>query len=304
MHSYIAADSSEGIRLTANFQRFIIIFLIASIGTLINGLCIKCFHFNIQGVTGYVLGDKHEEVYSLISLGNSLLLSVRDPKSLGIRIIQITFFFFAAIIPVASLFVLLALFCIPMTLSKQRTVFIIAEITNAWSATEVFLLSILAALWQLSEFAKFIVGDKCDLLDKILKEYFTDELGENTFCFGIDAKVGWNSIFLIAAVIKCRIITTFLLKMAHQAIKERVQREGDVEKEYNFEVTIIDKLYRLPLSRFFIIETRSMVNSDQHNITFESDGRIYEQNAQTIATFDDLIDSRNEPLINAFNNSF
>ena len=215
---------------------------------------LESFSFEIKGLGGYLLGDESIKNYSLLSLGSSLPASVKDSSSFGIKIIQTTFFFFAAIMPIKSQIATLILFCCPMTLRVQRMFFALTEILSAWSATEVFLLSILTALWQLSQFATFMVGDKCDFIDKILREYFIDELDGNTFCFTITANAGWKSIFLVTPSIMGTFMIALLLRVAHQALDERM--DTDIEKvQINVEYTrIIDKLHNKSWGKYAVIE--------------------------------------------------
>lgn len=309
-HGFRVQQSPDELRMTTKFRRFIIGALFCTTVLLAVGISLKSFHFDIKGLTGHILGDKSVESYSLISLGTSLSASVENPNSFGIKIIQITFFFFAIVMPFGTLIILLVLFCIPMTVWAQRLTFIIAEIASAWSATEVFLLSVLTALWQLSQFAKFIVGDKCDLINQILKEYFVEELGEkDTFCFDIDARAGSKSIVLIFAVIMSTFMTTFLLRIAHQALDERMEQEGDIDGEEvldNENLTVMDRLYKSRWNGYFLTnnwhQDFTMAESQEESfilnlLTMRDRGSHLNQ-----TDTEEILFTFNERLINAVDN--
>jgi uncharacterized paraquat-inducible protein A len=51
---------------------------------------------------------------------------------------------------------------IPMRVHVQDKLFIVAEILNAWTTIDVFVVSILAVLLEIPTFASFIIGNKCD----------------------------------------------------------------------------------------------------------------------------------------------
>ena len=51
---------------------------------------------------------------------------------------------------------------------KLRTV---AEILYAWSALDVFVLSLIISILQIRQFAAFIIGDKCDAINPLLEQY-------------------------------------------------------------------------------------------------------------------------------------
>ncbi len=199
------------------------IFNMATIILLVIGATEKCFLFEFKGLSGLVLGNEREARYSLISLGTSLPLSVRDPSDLGIICIQWTYFFFALVMPFASIMTVNALFHIPMTLKNQNRVFIFAEICNAWSAIEVFLLSVLASMLELSQFAAFMVGHHCDFLKgSLLRDLFD----EDDTCFSVESRLVSGSACLCCAVIMQMLIMLISLRLCHQAIDERMERDG------------------------------------------------------------------------------
>ena len=44
-------------------------------------------------------------------------------------------------------------------------VFVIMEVSSAWNSLDVFIVSVIAALVEIRQFASFIVGDKCNFLN-------------------------------------------------------------------------------------------------------------------------------------------
>ena len=57
---------------------------------------------------------------------------------------------------------LLVLWVMPLTLKAQRKIFVLTEVTNAWSGLEVFVVSIIAALLEIETFAQFLVAPYCE----------------------------------------------------------------------------------------------------------------------------------------------
>ena len=188
----------------------------------------KCFIFTFKGAAGLVLGNDREAHYSLISLGVSLPMSVKDPSAIGIMSIQWTYIFFSLVMPFASIVIVNILFYVPMTLRGQNKVFVLAEICNAWSAIEVFLLSVFASMLELSQFAAFMVGDHCNFLKgSFMKDLFQEE----DTCFNVEAKLGYGSIILGCGVVMQCIIMSVSLGLCHQTIEERMHRSGLVQQE-------------------------------------------------------------------------
>ena len=213
----------------------------------------KSFTFEFQGLTGVILGDDRRTSYSLITLGTSLPLSVEDPSSIGITCIQYTFFFFAFLMPLACLCNITILYYVPMTLRSQQIVFMLAEITNAWSAVEVFLLSVMASMFELSRFAEFMVGDLCDFMKA---QFFQDLFNGEDTCFSVKSTVGFGVIYLCIGVAMHNFVVFTGLRLAHHALEERMLREEDGEENLTSKHdSTIAKAVRWKMTRFLVEST-------------------------------------------------
>jgi hypothetical protein len=188
------------------------------------GMTQKCFLFEIGGLAGKLLGDNQIKSYSLLTLGTSLSQSAENP-SFAMTCLQIAYFFYAVIMPFSCLIALGILFLVPMILPWQQRIMVICEISNAWSAIEVFVLSIIASLLELSTFASFIIGDKCSLLNGFLAENFHEQLDEQDSCYTVSSSVSATVWYLVCGAILNSMIVSFLLKVAHRAIHECMDRQ-------------------------------------------------------------------------------
>ena len=256
-HHFHFIDSVGGVRfakLSPAAHVYWALITIICITFLCIGATKKSFTFEFQGLLGEILGDNSSARYSLWTLGTSLPQSVEDPNSFGVIIIQITFFFFALVMPLACLITVSILFYVPMTLRCQQIMFMLAEIANAWSAIDVFLLSVLASLAELSQFAAFMVGDHCDI---IKNRFFQDLLmGEDT-CFSVESKVSLSVLYLTLGVAMYNLIVFCGLRLAHDALEERMFREGHIHGEGNLpnheRSSMVSTIVRsvIPLKFFF-----------------------------------------------------
>lgn len=131
------------VRLTKRFRRLILAVLLIDFAFILVGGCLKSFHFTFNGAAGTALGEDRIRSFSLITIGEHIRHSVQDQSSFGISWIQTTYFFFALVMPIVCLISMVALFLAPMTLKRQQKVFLIVEVSNAWSAIEVFVIAIL-----------------------------------------------------------------------------------------------------------------------------------------------------------------
>ncbi len=130
------------VKLSKRFRRLIVIMLLLTLGLIGCGVCLKSFHFKFNGAAGVALGDDRFQSFSLVSIGEHISRSVQYSSSFGVRWIQICYFFFALVMPIVCIFCILALFLVPMRLKVQQKVFVVAEVANAWSAIEVFVIAI------------------------------------------------------------------------------------------------------------------------------------------------------------------
>jgi len=176
------------------------------------------------------LSEPISNSYSLITLGTSIPSSSADPNSFGIRWVQATFFLFALAIPLTLLIFLLFLWLVPLSHKSQSKLYIITEILNAWAAIDVFVISIIAALLEISQFAQFIIGDRCDLINQILVEYFNGELNGVDKCFDVVTKLDAGCWLLFGGCISYIISSVVVMRTCHRALENRDKKsKGDEE---------------------------------------------------------------------------
>lgn len=218
-------------KLSGLCQRLLLGTSFATIILLGVGMARKSFQFEFDGLAGLALGDKKIAEYSLLSLGSSIPMSVQEPLSIGIRCLQLAFYFYAVVTPFVCLTLLTILFVWPLSLQRQLLVLTLAEIANAWSAIEVFALSIVAALLQISTFSSFIIGHRCDLINDILKEYFAETDTDHATCYTVRSTVKWDAAFLVAGVLLNSLVVSLTLRVAHAAVDERQVHESALQMD-------------------------------------------------------------------------
>jgi len=227
-----------------------LIIILLSIGSML-----KSFTFEFGGLAGVLL-DERRQNYSLISIGNSIPQSVRYPNSLGNISLQLAYFFFACITPLICLILLLVLLLIPMKRKTQKILLTATEVANAWGGIEVFALSIIVALFELSTFASFIVGTKCDIVNQIIADQFSILVhGENT-CFSVSAHISWSVSFLVIGAILNSFVVSSLLLIAQVVIEERFKIENNMDKsvtEETIHYNIIHSLEACFLGPLFFV---------------------------------------------------
>lgn len=241
-HAFHIDDGSER-RLSWTFRALLVAMLVTVIGLLGVGITRRSFVFEIGGLAGVALGDQYRSSYSLLSLGAAIPESVEDNFGVGIHVLQVAFYFYAVVTPFAALLLLFVILVCPLTLRRQSQLLTVAEIANAWSAIEVFVLSIVAALFEISTFAEFIIGDRCDIINEILAEYGNEEVST---CYTVKSTVSWDAAFLVLGAVLNSCWVSLVLRLLHLSMHERMQEakgEGHEGENRSF-------IQRMAASRF------------------------------------------------------
>ena len=113
---------------------------------------------------------------------------------------------------------------------KSSTIFYsIAEILNAWSCLDVFVLAIIAAIVEIGQFTEFIVGGRCDTIDPFISKYFYKILDGHNTCFEVRAYLKSGCWILFVAAIIFFIASNIVMKVCRNSLDERLP---DNVKEY------------------------------------------------------------------------
>ena len=172
------------LRVTFCGKLVVCMVLVGCILAVLGGTFLHTITFEFKGLTAYLMKDPIES-YSLVDIGVDMPSASGVPNNFGVRFIELAYFLFALVMPLAFLGTLLCLWVTPMSLGLQRAVVVLAEMFNAWNALDVFVVSIIASVLEIQQFAKFLVGDACDLMNKYLEEFMMDELEGDPKCFDV-----------------------------------------------------------------------------------------------------------------------
>ena len=213
------------LKISRLFRRMLIFLIFLTIILVVTGANLHSFHFTFNGVAGVALGESRVREFSLVSIGESLPQSVQNTSSVGIHLIKTTYFFFALVMPLVCLISLLVLFLVPMRMRRQQQIFILVEVTNAWSAIEVFVIAIVISLAEIGPFSSSMVEQQCSLLDNILSGFTGSGGDELHHCFSVQSSIDSSSAVLIIGVILNSLLVSTLHRLCHHALWERIERE-------------------------------------------------------------------------------
>jgi len=194
-----------------------------SLALVIVGLCIDCFAFTFQGLGGYMLAPgEHVRAYSVIGLGLAVPAASGNPHDPGNIWLAVVFLLFTALAVVTYFAMLIVLWCAPLSPRLQCHFLVATQTLNAWSGIDVFVVSILASVMEISQFVEFIIGNKCDLIDNLvaktaLAQELIDETG-SARCFQIQTSLRWGFWILLAAAVLSSIMGRLMIARCKKAL--------------------------------------------------------------------------------------
>ncbi len=193
------------------------------------GCCLASFDFHIEGLAGLVLGDKAKRRYSLMSLGEAIPGSSKDAR--GAVSLEVVYFFFGFALPLVQLVLLAVLWVVPLSLKLQQRLYVACEVSTSWAALDVFAVGVVAALLEISKFAQFMVGHRCDALNRFLGKHLDRALAGDDKCFDVSTELTRGAWVLLPAAVVSGVVGVVLLRKAKAQLDERVERARAKDEE-------------------------------------------------------------------------
>ena len=158
----------------------------------------------------------------------------------------------AFLMPMAMLINILFLWFIPLSRRAQKFFYSIAEILNAWSCLDVFVISMIIEAFHISQFVAYINEDKFESFTPFISKYLYKTLDGHATCFEVQAKLHSGCLILIIAAIMFFISSNVVMKICRNALDERLpdkvkellineKDEEKINKLRSFNNTISDK---------------------------------------------------------------
>lgn len=159
------------------------------------GCVLPVITFTFYGLAGLAISlidsNLGQVTHSVVSIGTSIMSGVANKPAaiLGIIFLQIIFVLWSLIIPIVLMVLLTVIWVVPLTLREQLLLYFVAEVLSAWEAVMVLVVSLFAAMLQISVLAQFIVsaltGGICDAIEAQLQNVFPNP--QDAKCFDVSA---------------------------------------------------------------------------------------------------------------------
>lgn len=238
-------DARRRIRCSSCGNFIITFLLVFAIIVILAGSIVESFKFEFKGLAGLFLGESATRGYSLLSVTHAIPTASETPGGVGIIWIQSVFYLVSFVIPLTHMLLMGFLWWWPLTIKTQYVVFYISEIFNAWSALDVFVISIIAAILEIQQFAAFMVGDNCDAINVFIEDNLSQYTSPYNVCFTVIATLSNGCWILFAASVTSLIVSQIVMQKCHRAVYHRIEqlpvdesmksmksdRDGEVDKE-------------------------------------------------------------------------
>lgn len=181
--------------------------------------CVTTISFNITGLVGFLMGSGASRVYSFASIGSTLPNASGTPNDPWIIFVSIMYLVFVIIMPFAFVISALVLWYAPLSHTKwAHRIFVLAEVTHAWSGLDVFIFSLVVSLIGLTQFYSAVVKTNCDFINIIMTTILADEINHADKCIDVNARLKRKSITLFLALCSINILSFASLRAAEIAL--------------------------------------------------------------------------------------
>lgn len=146
------------------------VMVLISLVLVVLGASLQTIQLEFLGLLGQLLGKDSLRSFSIFELMAAMPSAAVHPQALAVYLTQALFLLWVVLFSVANLVLVLVLWAVPLTVAVQRRCFQVSRILNAWGALDVFAVSLVVVMLEIRQFATFIVGSKCDPINKIVGE--------------------------------------------------------------------------------------------------------------------------------------
>jgi len=178
------------------------------------------FLFQLQGLAPVLDTGLARRPFSVMTLTSHFVKNTVPIFPTSTYHLLVGFLLFVFIMPLLHFLICLALCFLRLTRRQRYFWLIAAEITFAWAAMDVYVLSVTAAIFQIERFAQFIMGDKCDGVDQLLKQAYSDFLGGHGTCFHVVPEPGPGLWILLVSCVLFNVAGRMVMEKTKLSITE------------------------------------------------------------------------------------
>jgi len=221
-------DSARPLRAYAprNTSVAVVTGLTLNAAVILVGVYVDCFTVVLSGLMANAVLDAPDlrRPLSVVSLAAGI--TDDNPGSASSMLLQVTFVFFAVVIPLALVGSLAVLWLAPLRRGAQATLLRLCRALSAWAALDVFALAVLVAYLTYSQLAKFMIYfDSLAVMCGAVKDYLQVE------CFGIRFELLPGFAVLAMAAVLSVTMPALVISVCQASVDHRETADSSVVSE-------------------------------------------------------------------------
>lgn len=206
------------------------------------GCILPSFSLDILGLIGVAVesGQEFEDAITYHSVFTVVQLLMEEAHFLdtpsdvvGLGTLCALFVLTVLVIPVLQSGALVRQWFCPLSLAERSQMSNVTEVLQAWQYTEVYLIAIFVASWQLGPVSEFMINSYCKSLDGFFAQmvYFGLLKVEDAQCFSVKSSIEGGAYILAAGAVCLALLNTIVSKAVTQYLYEKAQLEKRIDDE-------------------------------------------------------------------------
>jgi hypothetical protein len=160
--------------------------VVAGLGLTVAAIVMECVAFTLTGLAGRLLplvGTQYVRSYSILTVVTEYGTIVKHVSWMYVS--QVCLFVACVLMPVLCCLSFAVLWFVPLSASARGNITRVVIVLRSWNFLEIFFGALLAATLSISLIGQFLVASNCALINQLLVEYFSVDLGSDTFCYDV-----------------------------------------------------------------------------------------------------------------------
>lgn len=216
----------------------LVVGLLGTAGLVLAGAFVTSFEMVESGALSTLMLDEPGKIaeYSLVVLGQSMTAGNKS-TDFGLLLVQVIFFVFALVIPLALQFSILLLLSLPLPHARQLVLFDICRALDAWAALDVFAAAVTVAHIEYGIFSTFIMRyNNLEHGCKLVETYL------HTECFHMECSLSTGFALLFLGAVLSSAMPKVAFKECRAALERRAQVGNDsLRREVSFSSDLEDE---------------------------------------------------------------
>jgi len=146
---------------------------------------------------------------------------------IGVLFLAFAYLLTAAFFPLFTLGGLLYIWLKPMTLHRQKWMYLVTEVFSAWSCVDVFVVGLIVGVMELGHISYVLLKPVCTHIMPLIEDVLLPAgliTEENATCLYISSSLEPGCGLLVMGAMLTTILSQIILRATHHAIEEREEK--------------------------------------------------------------------------------